>query len=257
MTIEVVVPFSGGKDSQACLKIAINDHGADKVLALFCDTKFEHPDNYKHVERVGKLYGVQIKTVCAGSVEEKVLKYGRFPGGGARHCTDELKIIPSKKFYKEFAQEQKGFQVFYGMRSDESPEREKRYRYKTSLDLYAPHDVINKYPKYLKTMGVMFRLPIINWSRKEVFEYLEGEHNPLYDYGFDRVGCFPCLASGDEWKEKAFSHDEFGRSQRIVVRNLEDAIGKDIFTSKSGCQRNNKNQGLLFDGGPGCQVCTI
>lgn len=257
MTYKVVVPFSGGKDSQSCLKLAIGEHGASNVLALFCDTKFEHPTNYAHVERIGKLYGVEIKTVCAGSVEEKVLKYGRFPGGGARHCTDELKIIPSKKFYKEFAENQGGFQVYYGMRSDESPDREKRYRHKTSADLYAPHEVMDKYPKYLAKMGVMFRLPIIDWSKAEVFEFLEGEHNPLYEAGFDRVGCFPCLASGDEWKEKAFSHDDFGKSQRIAVRNMEDAIGKDIFTSKGGCQRNNKNQGQLFDNGPGCQICTI
>lgn len=82
VTIKIVVPVSGGKDSQACLKMAVSEVGADHVLGLFCDTQFEHPLTYAHVEKLKTLYGVQIETVTAGSVDEKVLKYGRFPGGG-------------------------------------------------------------------------------------------------------------------------------------------------------------------------------
>ena len=256
MTFSAVIPVSGGKDSQACLQIALEIWPKEEVLGLFCDTQFEHPKSYAHIEKMRDLYGVEIRAITAGSVDEKVLKYGRFPGGGARHCTDELKIMPSKKFYKQLAEQQGGFQVLYGMRWGESSDRAKLYAGKANETLYPPHEVMAKYPKYLATMGVMFRLPILDWSAPEVFAYLAGEHNPLYDEGFDRVGCFPCLAGGDGWKEKAFSHDDFGRSQRIRVRNLEDAIGKDIFTSKGGCQRNNPNQESLFSG-PGCAVCAI
>jgi len=256
MTIKAVVPVSGGKDSQACLVLAVKEFGADNVLGLFCDTKFEHPETYKHVDRMRSLYGVKIETVCAGTVEEKVLRYRRFPGGGARHCTDELKIRPSKQFYKALAEQQGGFQVWYGMRSDESPERDKRYRGKKSADLYAPHDVLPKYPKYLEAMGVMFRLPILEWSRREVFDLLAGHENPLYKNGFDRVGCFPCLAGGDASKERAFAFDDFGREQFIRVQYMEEIIGKSVFTSKGGATRNNPSQGRLFDGS-GCQFCEI
>lgn len=240
MKYAVVVPVSGGKDSQACLKIAVGLVGADRVLGLFCDTQFEHPKTYAHVDYIAELYGVKIEKITAGSVEEKVLKYKRFPGGGARHCTDELKIVPSKLFYKELAEKQGGFQVFYGMRFDESSERAARYKGKLREELYQPHEVMSKYPHYLGKMGVQFRMPIIDWSTEEVFDFLEGKENPLYSEGHGRVGCFPCLAAGDEAKEKAFGHDDFGRSQRIKVMQLEDAIGKDIFTSKGGCQRNNR-----------------
>ena len=98
--IRVVVPVSGGKDSQACLKLAIQQYPRDEVLGLFCDTKFEHPLTYEHVEYMRLLYGVRIEVVNNGSVEEQVLKHGRFPGGGSRFCTEELKIWPSKWFYK-------------------------------------------------------------------------------------------------------------------------------------------------------------
>tara|TARA_R110000868_G_scaffold176248_2_gene413721 strand:+ start:947 stop:1768 length:822 start_codon:yes stop_codon:yes gene_type:complete len=256
MSYSVVVPISGGKDSQACLKIALGLFPKEEVVGIFFDTKFEHPKTYKHIEYMKELYGVEIISRSAGSVPEKVLKYKRFPGGGARHCTDELKLTPSKLFYNELADKQGGYEVFLGMRWAESSERAKRYENKVSEDLYEPHEVMAKYPKYLGKKGVRFRLPIVDWSTEEVLDYLGGEQNPLYSEGFDRVGCFPCLASGDKWKEKAFGHDDFGRAQRIVVRNLEDEIGIDVFRSKGGCQRNNVDQTDLFDS-PGCAICEI
>ena len=107
----------------------------------------------------------------------------------------------------------------------------------------------SSYPKYLAKQGIMFRLPILNWSSQDVFDLLGDEVNPLYAQGFDRVGCFPCLASGDKWKEKAFGHDEFGAQQKVIVMQLSKKIGKSIWTSKSGAQRNNEDRG--------CLVCSI
>jgi 3'-phosphoadenosine 5'-phosphosulfate sulfotransferase (PAPS reductase)/FAD synthetase len=255
--IKVLVPISGGKDSQACLKLALESYSKDQILCLFCDTQFEHPKTYQHVDFIELHYGVKIEKITSGSVEEKCRKYKRFPGGGARHCTDELKIAPTKRFCKELAQKQGGFEVWYGMRSEESFQRAKRYNYVKSEDIYAPHEIMpGKYPKYLEKLGVMFRLPIMKWTREEVLLFLEGKENPLYSYGFDRVGCFPCQAAGDPHKEKSYSFDEFGKSQYIKVKQLSEEIGKPMFTSKGGCQRNNPDQQKLFDG-PGCSICSI
>ena len=253
--IKVLVPISGGKDSQACLKLAVQQHGSENVLGLFCDTQFEHPKTYAHVERIGQLYGVKIQKVCGGSVIEKSLKYKRFPGSGSRHCTDELKIRETRIFAKQLAEKQGGFEIWYGMRSDESSEREKRYAGKIDDEIYAPHEVMpGKYPKYLQKMGVMFRLPILSWSRLDVLELLDGEENPLYREGFDRVGCFPCLASGDWWKEKAFNHDDFGRTQYMKVLDTQQQIRDlgglgTIWTSQEGKFRNESGQG--------CLICSI
>jgi 3'-phosphoadenosine 5'-phosphosulfate sulfotransferase (PAPS reductase)/FAD synthetase len=257
MTFSIVVPVSGGKDSQACLKIAINEVGASNVLGLFCDTMFEHPLTYEHIDRMRELYGVRIDRINNGSVDEKVLHRGQFPGGKARFCTSLLKIEPSKRFYRDLAAEQGGFLVYYGMRLDESKDRSKRYADSTHDELYDPHEFMPQgYPKYLGKMGVMFKLPILNWSEHQVMEYIAPHRNPLYDKGAKRVGCFPCLAAGDPAKEQAFGMDEFGKSQRIRVKNLEDAIGHSVFTSKGGAQRNNPDQERLFDE-PVCGICNI
>lgn len=248
--IKCIVPVSGGKDSQCCLKLACEEFGPEHVLGLFCDTRFEHPKTYQHVQNMKRLYGVRIKKIQSDDdVISLSLKYKRFPGGGARFCTDQLKIRMTKFFLKDWSLKHGSVQVWYGMRVDESAERAKRYAYRDPDDLYPPHVVLKAYPQYLAKRGVMFRLPICDWVTSEVMEELEGHHNPLYDEGFDRVGCFPCLASGDKWKIKAFEHDDFGREQLIKVRIIEDEIGKSVFTSKIGQAFDDNSQG--------CRLCEI
>lgn len=261
--VKCIVPVSGGKDSQACLKMAIEEFGADEVMGLFCDTQFEHPKTYQHVGNMADKYGVNIITVCGGDVVSGCIKNKRFPSGVARFCTNELKIRETKIFLKKYSEEFSEVQVWYGMRTDESQERSKRYQYRDPDDLYEPHEVLGNYPKYLGKNGVRFRLPIVDWYSDEVFEFLEGFHNPLYDEGFDRVGCFPCLASGDAWKVKAFTHDEFGANQLIKVRQIEAETGKSVFTGNigkafdAGCVMK-QNQGELFgDSSHGCRICEI
>lgn len=264
--VKVLVPISGGKDSQAALKLALLYHPRESIRGLFCDTKFEHPLTYGHIERMRQVYGVRIDTVNSGSVEDQCLKHGRFPGSGSRFCTEELKIWPTKRYCRALAIEQGsrlqvkkrkvigsvegGFEVWYGMRSDESPEREKRYMGKVGEDVYPPHEVLAKYPKYLDRLGVSFRLAVLEWSKKDVFEFLNGEENPLYAEGFDRVGCFPCQAAGDAHKEKAYAFDEFGAEQKRKVIVISKVINKPIFNSKGGQAR------FAAENGPGCAVCS-
>lgn len=234
--IKCVVPVSGGKDSQACLKLALSEFDASEIVGLFCDTNFEHPLTYAHVDKIQALYGVKIEHVSDGNVSDRCLRYERFPSGIARFCTDDLKMKPSKRFYENLAARQgSGFQVWYGMRIDESTPRAKKYKDCNDLDLYAAHDLFpNKYPKFLADMGVMFRLPIVDWTKQEVVEFVgQSNLNPLYLQGFDRVGCFPCLAAGDKYKAKAFNHDETGRAHYAIVQVIQDRTGKNVFTSAS------------------------
>jgi len=240
--VACVVPVSGGKDSQVCLQLAIQQFGASQVLGLFCDTKFEHPKTYQHIETMRHLYGVEIQVLNAGSVDEKCLKYGRFPSGAARFCTDELKMRPSRDFYHALALSQGGFEVWYGMRTGESSQRSARYASVIDSDLYQPHELFPvKYPKRLGSLGVRFRLPIVGWHTSEVMSALGDRANPLYAEGFGRVGCFPCLASGARNMVKHFAHDVFGHAQSLRVIAISNVIGKDAMTGD----------------GQACSVCMI
>ncbi|AFU62251.1 phosphoadenosine phosphosulfate reductase [Acinetobacter phage phiAC-1] len=265
--IKCIVPISGGKDSQACLKLALKKFKKEEILGMFSDTGFEHPLTIQHIDNIRKMYGVQIAYLKDGDVYEKIYKYGRFPSDQARFCTDELKIQIGKQFYSMLARLQDGgFEVWYGMRSGESSQRLKRYKHIENNETYAPQEALGiKYPKYLEKLGISVRLPIKNWDEDEVFEFLNGEENPLYAAGFDRVGCFPCLAGGDKWKEKAFAFDDVGKQRRIEVLEIGRNIGKNIFTTKGGRFRNpdatfqpeEKTHADLFDDLAPCFHCNI
>lgn len=238
--VKCVVPVSGGKDSQVCLKLAVDKFGADNVIGMFCDTDFEHPLTYEHIEVMKKLYNVRIIALKEGNVYDKIRKVGRFPADIARFCTDQLKIVVGKRFYKQLSLQQgEGFEVWYGMRLGESWQRSERYKNHNEDMLYPPHEImVNKYPKYLFKQGVTMRLPILTWEEEDVFDFLGDDCNQLYKNGFERVGCFPCLAAGDKYKEKAFSFDEVGKQRRIEVVQLGHDIGKNPFTTKGGRLRN-------------------
>ena len=241
----IIVPVSGGKDSQACLKLAVGT--GKKVVGMFNDTRFEHPDTYAHINKMEQFYGIKIHRINEGSsVEIEIERLGRFPGMQHRFCTKNPKIRPSKRFYKEFAENNGAFEVWMGVRKDESAARKKRYAGFIGSELVAPNDFMSEYPKYLEKMGVMFRLPIIDWSVDDVFEYLDGEENPLYSAGFNRVGCFPCLAAGDDQMIKAFNHDDFGRKQWEIVQELQDKTGAFALRRDSKDAKN-----------PGCSICSI
>lgn len=250
--IKCVVPISGGKDSQTCLKLASEQFEKDEIIGLFCDTQFEHPLTYEHIERMKDMYGVEIITRTDGDVLSLCRKHRRFPSGTARFCTSTLKINVSKKFYKQLAEQQGcGFEVWYGMRFAESKERAKRYENKIDTELYEPHEIMpSNYPKYLGKLGVKFRLPILDWHNEQVYLFLKDEINPLYKNGFDRVGCFPCLAGGDKYKEMAFQMDDFGRQQHKKVQEVEKEIGKLVFTSKGAKNRNYTDEQI-------CSICQI
>lgn len=110
------------------------------------------------------------------------------------------------------------------------------------------------YPKYLGELGVKFRLAILNWSTEDVLRYLNGEENPLYRHGFDRVGCFPCLAAGDGTKIKAFQFDEFGAKQWETVQELQEITDKSVFRSKIG---NRWKDRVVSEDFQGCSICAM
>lgn len=238
--IKCVVPLSGGKDSQACLELALESFKHEEILAMVCDTRFENPKTIEHIKWMRGHYGVQFHFINNGDVIEQIFKNGRFPSSFSRFCTNALKIKPGKEFYKVLAEKLgHGFEVWYGMRSEESVQRRTRYQERNTGDLIAPHEMMKGlYPKYLASMGVMFRLPILDMTEEDVFDMLDRRENPLYDEGMGRVGCFPCLAGGDRSIEEAFAHDEVGKARKIMIKDISNEIQRNVFRSKGGKLRN-------------------
>lgn len=200
--MKIVVSFSGGKDSHACLIEAVNKYGKDKVEAVYCDTGWEHPDTYTHIKYVVDSLGVRLTILKSRFDFVSLAEYKkRFPSTKARFCTEELKAKPMIDWVLS---QDDSLIIIQGIRSGESKaraemEQECMYfkHYFQPLPngkkyTYRKKDVL----KWCKKYDASILRPIKDWSAQDVINCILNvgqKPNPLYYKGFSRVGCFPCV----------------------------------------------------------------
>lgn len=222
----IIVPVSGGKDSQVVLSLA-KAQGIDPVC-VHQNTEFDHPDTYDTLGAIGRFYGV--------TVEHTHSKYGGmfgflnraryFPNAGARGCTQRLKQEPFAAWLREKWFTPDNCEIWFGMRADESAARGNKYGDIGPADEFTLADVAAFYgeKKQRPLGGIPCRLPIVTWTTEQVFAHLRAEGaplNPLYTRGHARVGCYPCLLSRkQEWK--AAGADPTGQEHLKKMIALED-----------------------------------
>ncbi|MVO09770.1 phosphoadenosine phosphosulfate reductase family protein [Flavobacterium sp. TP390] len=123
--MKIIAPFSGGKDSQATLLYAVEKYGLENVIAVFCDTKWEHDITYAHVKYVIEKLGVtffNLQSKVYNGMVDLAIKKKRFPASKSKFCTTELKVIPMIDFVLE---QKENLIILQGIRSDESESRSK------------------------------------------------------------------------------------------------------------------------------------
>lgn len=150
--MKLIVPLSAGKDSQATLHYCIEKYGVEKLIAVFCDTKWEHELTYKHLEYLVNKTGVKYKILSSEKYDGFVdlcKKKKRFPSSQARFCTSELKVIPMIDYILSLKD---NVMIFQGIRGDESKSRsemsiECRY-FKYYFEPYASNEItISKFKR--------------------------------------------------------------------------------------------------------------
>lgn len=206
--MKVIVAYSGGKDSQACLLWSVKKYGAKHIEAVFCDTGWEHPKTYEHIQDTTKELGVKLITVKSKKYEGMVdlaEKKKRFPSSQARFCTSELKSIP---FIDYVLEQTEHLIIVQGIRADESHNRAQmsqqcryfKYYFEPYNDKGKKHSYRKKDVKeWLAKHSDDILRPVFDWTGQQVIDYIikNGQQpNPLYKQGFKRVGCFPCIMSG-------------------------------------------------------------
>lgn len=227
----ILINYSGGKDSTAMLLYAI-ELGLDFV-ACYQDTGFEHSLHYLYLDYIESKLGIKIERVKSKKyngmldlIEKKVM----MPNGRARFCTGALKLDPTKDFLRE---NKHITESWIGVRTAESKARAKRYDGMTFDDVYPLSDL----PEFSKRdFGhINLRTPIVQWSDDDVWAIHKKhgvERNPLYDFGATRVGCFPCVLSGEKTWYTVWQTEE-GKTNIRKLAELEAEINKKK-PSKSG-----------------------
>lgn len=231
--MKILVSFSGGKDSQACLIKAAQQYGADRIEAVFCNTGWEHPLTYKHIEDVCMKMGVKLVTLKSKKYTDFVdmsIMRSRFPSSQRRFCTSELKIKPMIDYVLSLND---SCILIQGIRAQESEERSKlpyecnyfgeyyervkKMRKGKEVEMwkqdYRRKDVL----KWCEHNDASVSRPIFRWSDQAVIDYIlvAGQlPNPLYRKGFSRVGCYPCIMCR-KLEIKLISKDEWG-ARRLI-----------------------------------------
>lgn len=235
-----IIANSVGKDSQAVLIWAKKNLQEFKVG--FCDTKWESPITYDHLEYQQKWLGQQFNILTSKKYDgfiDLCIQKKRVASTKGRFCTEKLKVEP---FIDFILQHNDDITIYQGVRNDESEARrslqmnDEYFKFyfqpfgydkngKPKMHSYRRKEVL----EYCNEFTVDVHRPVIKWTAEEVIAYsLENnvKLNPLYFNGFGRVGCFPCvMCRHSEIKLIAERYP-----QRIEdIRRLERAINRTFF----------------------------
>lgn len=236
-SIKSICLISGGKDSQATA-IYLKNKGVD-VEYLTSDTQWEDEETYKFIREFMDKLGKPITTLSGISFVDLARKKKRFPSTKARFCTEFLKIRGTIDY---ILRHDCNIEIYQGIRWEESTNRAemdktddffKHYfepygfdkNGKPKFRTYRKREVLAWCEKY----SVTARRPIIAWTLKEVFNYIIDNGflpNKLYQYGFTRVGCFPCIqCTLDEIAKVA----EYRPEKIEYIANLEKELNSSFF----------------------------
>jgi len=179
----VAVSFSGGKDSTVTMELA---RRAGYGNAFFVDTGMEFPETLGFVRELG------IRNVLHAKDFWREIEKNGPPHKDDRWCCERQKLAPVKEWLKG-----KGECItVQGNRWYESFAR-------SGLPPVARN------PYYPLQVNIS---PIRNWRALEVFLYTwwrKIPQNPLYEMGFERVGCWMCPAMlGSEWERVRTLHPD-------------------------------------------------
>lgn len=160
--------FSGGKDSQAILQLAIE--AGVKYDAHFHLTTVDPPELLAFIRRYYPSVPIEKPSITMWRlIEKKLMPPTRF----VRYCCSSLKENGGKDRT-----------VITGIRAQESQKRSRR--------------------KILEACGKSGKTvvnPIIDWTEFEVWDFLQDRglpHCKLYDQGRTRIGCIMCPMAGKE-----------------------------------------------------------
>lgn len=248
---------------------------------IFADTQNEHEAVYEFIETLPKLTGgPPIRTFVAdftGKFESRrewikenwppelaeraipllnpsgnafldmTLLAGRFPSTRARFCTEYLKIdVMADQVYSEAWDAGDTAISWQGVRREESLARQDLPRF--------------QWLQWRSKKSILAFRPLLDWKLQDVWD-MHVKHgiarNPLYDHGFGRVGCFPCIMCTkaevrliaekfpehidrlEAWEKLITSISKTGYST-FFPANTDPLVNKRIERTKAEAEKNRK-----------------
>ncbi len=181
--LPLVVAFSGGKDSLVVLLLVRKALPNHPYHLIFINTGIEFPETIQNVYTTAANYNLENQLLVKNVDENQFFRvmdlYG-FMARDYRVCCKTVKLGPTSQIIEQYFPD--GCLSFIGQRRYESHRRSASKR-------------IWQNPWVPKQVGAS---PIHNWTAMMIWLYIFHEkatYNPLYEKGFERIGCMFCPAS--------------------------------------------------------------
>ncbi len=179
----VVISFSGGKDSTATADVVIKSLSNPSLVHIFGDTTLEFPYTTEYVKRYRSEHSQAIFKIARNNeqVFMDVCEDIGPPARLMRWCCSMFKTGPITRVISSLYRNQQ-ILTFYGIRKSESVSRSKYNRVEDDAES-------------VKIQQQTVASPIFFWKDMDVWLYLLAEgvdFNEAYRLGYDRVGCWCC-----------------------------------------------------------------
>jgi DNA sulfur modification protein DndC len=210
--MELIINFSGGKDSSAMLAYLCEKYPEIKKHVVFADTGWEHKDAEAWCRQIVSSFGLELHVVRNKNKTLLTMaeQRGKFPGMQQRQCTSDLKRDPIASWIRNNVKDKLIINCL-GIRSEESSGRKKQRKLKRN----------NRETNSMRTIWDW--APIKDWTEKQVLEYLEQKGiplHPVYKY-LHRFSCRVCIFM-QEHEIKAVSEND---PEAIdIISNVERRI---------------------------------
>lgn len=179
----VVISFSGGKDSTATADVVIKSLSNPSLVHIFGNTTLEFPYTTEYAQRYRDEHPQAIFKVAQNNeqVFMDVCEDIGPPARMMRWCCSMFKTGPITRVINSLYRN-KQILTFYGIRKSESVSRSKYNRVEDDAES-------------VKIQQQTVASPIFFWKDMDVWLYLLAEgvdFNEAYRLGYDRVGCWCC-----------------------------------------------------------------
>lgn len=238
----LVITYSGGKDSDVLLHLAIKS-GAN-IEVINSHTTVDLPPTVYHIKEVFE--GLNKAGIKASVIYPRyedgtyksmwsLIKDNRNPPRrNMRYCCRELKetTLPNRFIATgvraEESSQRKRWNAFE-IRSYKNEDRISKSLKETS-EVYRDAQVKDEiwdcvFIKKAKENADLICNPIINWTEKDIWDYIKKnkiKYNPLYDMGYSRVGCALCPMGSIREKRKVIK--DFPAYKLNYIKTLDATI---------------------------------
>lgn len=138
MTKKYIISLSGGNNSLNCLDYCIKKFGKENVIAIFADTSIEHPSLYEGLKWTEEYFGIEIIRVKSKKYTNPInVNFRRhIIWNSAVRCTEEMKIIPIKKWIFENFPNKDDYFMVLGYNSTELKRINKAIKFQEKANEY-------------------------------------------------------------------------------------------------------------------------